>query len=239
MFGTLFGVGVGPGDPQLMTFKAAGILQNVPVIAYVVDDNGNAFARQVATAHIPPSAFELPLHFSMSPQRERRLSARQDSARRILEQLSAGKDVAFITEGDPLLYSTFQYVLLAMPPEVCVEICPGVSSFTASAAAAKFPLAIDNQRMLIATADNNTVSQLENWIAQFEVIVLFKVHRQIREIIPVLKRSGVLSESALIQRASLAEQSVVKNLSDMDGVAPPYFSILLIRGNGSAETAVR
>lgn len=230
MFGTLFGVGVGPGDSQLMTFKAASILQRVPVIAYVVDEKGDSFARQIAAAHIPASAMELPLHFSMSPQRERRLSTRQDAASLVLEQLLTGKDVAFITEGDPLLYSTFQHVLLAMPPKVCVEICPGVSSFTTAAASAQFPLAIENQRMVIATADEETTSRLAEWLPQFEVIVLFKVHRKIKEIIPILSQTGALMQSVLIQHASFADQSVVTKLADWNGSELPYFSILLIRG---------
>jgi precorrin-2/cobalt-factor-2 C20-methyltransferase len=229
MFGTLFGVGVGPGDPQLMTFKAADILKDVPVIAYVVDDKGDSFARQAAAARIPPSAMELPLHFSMSPQRERRLSARQNAASLVSEQLLLGKDVAFITEGDPLLYSTFQHLLLAMPPEVRVEICPGVSSFTAAAAAAQFPLAIENQRMVIAATDEDTVSQLANWLPQFEVIVLFKVHRRIKEIASVLRQAGALSQAVLVQHASSADPSAVTNLADWDGSELPYFSILLIR----------
>jgi precorrin-2/cobalt-factor-2 C20-methyltransferase len=218
-----------------MTFKAADILQKVPVIAYVVDDKGDSFARQVAAAHIPSSAVELPLHFSMSPQRERRVSTRQNAASLVSEQLLLGKDVAFITEGDPLLYSTFQHLLLAMPPEARVEICPGVSSFTAAAAAAQFPLALENQRMVIAAADEETISRLAEWLPQFEVIVLFKVHRRIKEIVSALGQAGALSQAVLIQHASSADKSAVTKLADWDGSALPYFSILLIRGTENSS----
>ncbi len=236
MFGTLFGVGVGPGDPQLMTFKAVDILRRVPVIAYVVDDKGKSFAREVAAAHIPNSAVELPLRFSMSPKREVRLAAREEAARLTLAQLSAGQDVAFIAEGDPMLYSTFQHLLLSMPADVRVEICPGVSSLSASAAAAVFPLALENQRMMIAAASRETASQLRGWLAQFEVVALFKVHRHLKELIAALDEIGALGSSALVQRASLADQVVTTNLAAWDDEsAPPYFSMLLIRGGKAGD----
>jgi len=235
-FGTLFGVGVGPGDPQLMTFKAASILQRAAVIAYVIDEKGDSFARQVASAHIPPSAEELPLGFSMSPQRERRLAARREAARRLLERLSAGQDVAFITEGDPLLYSTFQHILLAMPPETPVEICPGVSSVFAAAAAARFPLALESESMVIASAAQAQPETLQAWLEQFEVIVLFKVFRSLPLLIEILKQTNCLDRAALVEKASLPGQVITHDLSAWDGREPAYFSLLLVRGKGTTTS---
>jgi|YNPBryBLVA2012_1023415.scaffolds.fasta_scaffold00939_3 precorrin-2/cobalt-factor-2 C20-methyltransferase len=235
-FGTLFGVGVGPGDPQLMTFKAASILQRVRLIAYVVDEKGDSFARQVAAAHIPASAEELPLGFSMSSQRERRLVARREAARRLLERLSAGEDVAFLTEGDPLLYSTFQHVLLALPPEAPVEICPGVSSVFASAAAARFPLALENESMVIASAAQAQPEKMRAWLEQFEVIVLFKVFRSLPLLIEILKQANCLDRAALVEKASLPEQVVIHTLSAWDGREPAYFSLLLVHGKGTTTS---
>lgn len=232
MFGTLFGVGVGPGDPQLITLKAVSILQSVPVIAYVVDEKGASFARQAAAEYIPACAEELPLRFSMSPQRERRLAARQEAARLLLERLSAGQDVAFITEGDPLLYSTFQHLLLFMPPDVRLEICPGVSSVFASAAAAHFPLALEDQSMLIAPANRIEAEQLLSWLEQFEVLVLFKVFRSLNKVLEILKQADCLTGATLVTRASLQDQVIIHDLSCWDGRQPSYFSILLARGKG-------
>lgn len=231
MFGTLFGVGVGPGDPELMTFKAARILQHAAVVAYVEDDKGDSFARQVAAAYIPASAFELPLRFSMSPQRDRRLETRQEAAHLVIARLSSGEDVVFIAEGDPLLYSTFQHLLAALPPEVQVEICPGVSSLTAAAAAAHFPLALENERMVVAAANRETPREVALWLDQFDVIVLFKVHRHLAELTAALKEAGALNQAVLVQRASLGDQSVIVHLDEWDGTPSTYFSMLLIRGN--------
>jgi len=234
MYGTLFGVGVGPGDPELMTFKAAKILQRDAAIAYAVDDQGQSFARQVAAAHLPASASELPLRFSMSPRREERLETRREAARQILERLSVGQDVVFITEGDPLLYSTFQHLLTEMPPGVPVEICPGVSSLTAASAAALFPLAIEDQRLVVAATTSQTAPHLAVWLGQFEVIVLFKVHRHLNALKAALAETGALSQAVLVQRASLGGQAVVANLAAWDGTTPPYFSMLLIRGRSES-----
>ncbi len=163
-FGTLRGVGVGPGDPQLMTFKSAEIILHSAVIAYVIDEHGESYARRTAAAQFPPSAQELPLRFSMSPRREERLLARAEAARQVMEVLSTGQDVTFITEGDPLLYSTFQYLLAALPSGAPVEICPSVSSLMASAAEACFPLAIEEDRMVVAAANPEVVRCLPGWL---------------------------------------------------------------------------
>lgn len=227
--GTLWGVGVGPGDPQLLTLKAIQILQRSTVIAYVVDDKGQSYARNTAQAHFPASVRELPLHFSMSSQRAQRLAARAEAALQVSELLSAGQDVTFITEGDPLLYSTFQHLLAGLTVAAPVEICPGVSALTASAAEARFSLAVEQEQMVVAAANSETCRQLPVWLAQFEVIVLFKVHRHLAEVHALLAQSDLISRAVLVQRASLAGQTFVTELEDWDGSSPPYFSMLLLR----------
>jgi precorrin-2/cobalt-factor-2 C20-methyltransferase len=228
-FGTLFGVGVGPGDPGLMTFKAAEILRRSTVIAYVINDRGESFARQTAGAYFPATVHELPLNFSMAPQREKRLAARVEAAQQVLELLSHGQDVTFITEGDPLLYSTFQHLLAALPPEATVEICPGVSSLTASAAEACFPLAIEEDRMAVAAANAEVMRRLPGWLETFEIIILFKVHRHAKALQAMLKESNHIDRAVLVQHASLSGQAAVVDLDSWDQSPLPYFTTLLIR----------
>jgi precorrin-2/cobalt-factor-2 C20-methyltransferase len=236
MTGILFGVGVGPGDPELLTFKAAKILQSVAVIAYTVDEAANSLARQIAEAHIPASAVELPLRFSMSPNLEDRRAARKEAARLVLEALSRGLDVAFITEGDPLLYSTFQHLLAEMPPWLQVEICPGVSAFTAAAAAAHAPLALEDQQMLITTGKQLLgAGEGANWTEcrqQFDVIVIYKIHRYLDRLIQELERIDCLDQAVLVERASQPGQVVMRRLAQRDGRTPNYFSIVLLYGCG-------
>jgi precorrin-2/cobalt-factor-2 C20-methyltransferase len=228
-YGILRGVGVGPGDPQLLTFKAAEILNRRAVIAYVVDAHGESYARRTAAVHFPLKTRELPLHFVMSPRRAERLAARMKAARQVMEVLSSGEDVTFITEGDPLLYSTFQHLLTALPPEVPVEICPGVSSLTASAAEVCFPLPVEDERMVVATFNPETILRLPEWLEIFEVIVLFKAHHHIEVLQEVMTTTRHPGRVVLIQRATLTGQTRVLNLAAWDGSPLPYFTTVLIR----------
>ena len=234
MSGKLIGVGLGPGDPELLTLKAIRFIQQAPVLAYTVDAKGSSFARQIAAAHIRQGQVELPLLFSMSHQRSERQQTRQDAARQVLEMLEQEQDVVFITEGDPLLYSTFQHLLAELPPRIEIFICPGVSSLTASAAAAHVPLVVEQENMVIAATNQETSRQIASWLQQFDRIVLFKVHRHLAELHNALAESGLLSQAVLVQHASLDGQTVVCNLAEWDGSTPPYFSILLIRSRRPA-----
>ncbi len=228
-FGILRGVGVGPGDPQLMTFKAAGILRESRIVAYVMDEGGESYARRIAAAHFPPSVRELPLRFSMSCDREERLAARAQVSRQVLAFLSAGADVTFITEGDPLLYSTFQHLLDALPQDTPVEICPGVSSLTASPAEARFSLVTEEERMVVATLNPESLRRIPEWLDTFEVIVLFKAHRQTAALLTAMENAHHRGKALLVQRASLAGQASVTDLAAWDGSALPYFTTALIR----------
>lgn len=229
----LYGVGVGPGDPALMTFRAAEILARVPVIAYVVDAHGRSMARDIAAGRIPATANELPLSFPMAPERKVRVAARADAARGILARLRAGESVAFIAEGDPLLYSTFQHLLAAMPPDVRVEVCPGVSALTASAASAVFPLAIEDESLLVAVGGAGTIARLSEWLEEFDVIVLFKVHRTLDGIVDALRRCGALGRAVLVERATQGDLAARIPLDAWDGTPPGYFSMVLVRGKAA------
>lgn len=228
-FGTLRGVGVGPGDPQLITYKGAELIGQSQVIAYVVDAENSSIARNIAQTHFPNGVQELPLFFSMNPARETRVASRQEAAEKILKSLAAGNDVTFITEGDPLIYSTFQHILSAMPADVPLEICPGVSSFTAAAAEAHFSLAIEGETMLIAAATTEAMQNLVEWADQFDVVVLYKIHRQIKQAIDILKTIGHPIQATIVERASVAGQAKVMDLNAWDGKPLPYFTILLLR----------
>jgi precorrin-2/cobalt-factor-2 C20-methyltransferase len=228
-FGTLHGVGVGPGDPQLITFKGAEIIHQSKVIAYVVDEKNESIARRIAQTHLPDGIQELPLFYSMNPARETRVASRQEAAETILKILAAGDDVTFITEGDPLIYSTFQHLLSAMPAEAPLDICPGVSSFTAAAAEAHFSLAVEGETMLIAAATTEAMQNLVKWAEQFDVVVLYKIHRQIQQAMDILKTIERPIQATIVERASIAGRAKVVELNAWDGKPLPYFTILLIR----------
>ena len=124
MSGKLFGVGVGPGDPELLTLKALRIIQSAPVLAYTVNSEGFSYARQIIATHIHADQVELALSFSMSPDRSIRQTARSQATEKVLKYLRNDLDVVFVTEGDPLLYSTFQHLLARLPKAIAVEGLP-------------------------------------------------------------------------------------------------------------------
>jgi precorrin-2/cobalt-factor-2 C20-methyltransferase len=156
MPGKLYGVGVGPGAPDLLTLRAERVLQTCPVICLPARASGTSYAGSIIAHMIDHACQEiLSVQFPMLRDPERARSARGHAANQVLERLYAGHDVAFVTEGDPLLYSTFGYLLETVQrhhPTIPIEIVPGVSSITAAAAAASLPLAAWDERIAIIPA---------------------------------------------------------------------------------------
>lgn len=228
-YGVLRGVGVGPGDPELMTLRSVALLQASATIAYVVDEQGESYARKIAAGFFPAFVHEVPLFFSMSLDRSKRLAARAEAVHQVMDLLSAGDDVTFIAEGDPLLYSTFQYLLSGISPQVPVEICPGISALNASAAEASFPLLTEEERMVVATLTPESIQRLPEWLKSFDGIVFFKVHRLMADLAAALDKAQYSGRTVLVQRASLAGQAMVTDLADWDRSPLPYFTVALIR----------
>ncbi len=228
MTGRLIGVGVGPGDPELLTFRAVRLIQSASVIAFVVDGKGNSYARQTAAQLFKPEQQELPLRFSMSKDHSARLNDRQIAVNDILSRLNAGMDVVFITEGDPLLYSSFQHVISLLPPGIPVEICPGITAMNAAAAAAGFPLALENSRLIISPAESG-LEHLKTWLSQGNTVVFYKTGRHLQKIKELLAAIDTPCELAFVEHASTKGEAVYCGMKDIADNSAPYFSILLIR----------
>jgi precorrin-2/cobalt-factor-2 C20-methyltransferase len=234
MMGRLIGVGVGPGDPELLTLKAVRLIQYAPVLAFVVDGKGNSYAHQTAAPFIRPEQEELPLHFSMSKDISERLADRQLAADRLISQLKKGLDVVFITEGDPLLYSSFQHLLSALPSSVPVQICPGISAMNAAAATSGFPLALEDTRLIISPAESG-LKYLTTWLSQGNTVVFYKTGRYLQKIKELLSTIDTPCELAFVEHASTQDEAVYRRMNDIPGNSAPYFSILLIRPTISVE----
>lgn len=154
MTGTLYGIGVGPGDPELMTVKAYRRLKEADVIAYPKKGRqSKSYAEQIIDAYFAPEEKRrLGLHFPMTKDRALLEPKWNEAADAIWAELSAGRDVAFVTEGDPLLYSTFIHLMHVMErryPEAPIEVVPGVSSANAAAARLRLPLVDGDETVAI------------------------------------------------------------------------------------------
>jgi precorrin-2/cobalt-factor-2 C20-methyltransferase len=224
MSGRLYGVGVGPGDPELLTLKAARILAEAPVIAWPAPNGGESAARASAAALIPPGREEIALAIPMRPGGEPS-EAYDRAAEALAAHLVAGRDAAVLCEGDPLFYGTFIYLAERLAGRFAVTIVPGVSSLSACAAAAGQALARRDAALLVLPA---TLSDdaLEAGLRSADCCVVLKVGRHAPRLSRLLERVGRLDGAILVAHASRKDEIVVP-LAEWRGEAP-YFSAVLV-----------
>ena len=228
--GTLYLVGVGPGDPELMTLRAVRILGSAQVVAYPSTGDEAAFARDIASAFIAPDAQLLPVTIPMTVERGPAQAAYDAAAEAILAHLRDGRDVAWLCEGDPLFYGTAMYVLGRLVEAARVEIVPGVTSLTASAAAIARPLAARNEVLKVLPAPlPDDILRAELSTAPSAAII--KVGRHFDRIRLLLGETGHAANAVVVEHATTIRQRITR-LEDFRHGERPYFStILCYRGD--------
>lgn len=232
----LYGVGVGPGDPELLTIKAMRILQSVPVVCVPRSSyDSDSFALSIVDGVIDKTRQEIiPLIFPMSKDKEVTKKFWDESAIIIEGKLKAGKDVACISIGDPFFYSTFIYVfenLKERLKDLEVEIVPGVSSVNASSAAAILPLAKANERVAVLPATYEK-EMLRDALKNYDTIVLMKVNRVFDEVLAILKDMGLKDKSVFISRCGTEEEKIVRDIETLKGKELDYLSMVIVRKQG-------
>lgn len=231
-FGCLYGVGVGPGDPELVTLKAMRVLQEVPVICVPqAETSRDSYALEIVKSYLDEDKQEILRLTFPTDDEEAAGEVWRGAANSVGERLAKSQDVAFITEGDPMLYSTFSYVLDAVCqnfPEAQVEIIPGVSSVMAAAASAGVPLVTHGQRLAILPAVYG-IDDLSEAIANYDTIVLMKVNRTLLQALANLEQLGLAGKGIYVRRASTAREEVVRDLRRLSSEDLDYFSLLIIK----------
>lgn len=229
--GKLYGLGVGPGDPELLTLKAARILGQVPVVfAAASTKNEHSLALSIVKGHLRPEAEVIRLGFPMTKDQELLRQAWLDNAAQVAAVLSQGLDAAFLTLGDPMIYSTFLYLertLRELDPEVQVEVVPGVSSIQAAAAAAHQGLAESGQNLVVLSGVDDP-ERLRRGLAEADNAVILKPYRAFARIRDILAEAGLSHRAVLVSRCGLEGQAVVRGLEDVSR-NPPYFSLILVK----------
>ena len=225
MTGRLVGVGVGPGDPELLTLKAVAAIREADVVAYP-RTAGGAFARTIAERHLVPGVAELPLDTPMSRDPEPARAAYDAHAAAIAAHLELGRDVAFLCEGDSLFYGTFAYVMERLSLHHPVSIIPGVPALTAATAAAETALAVGDTVLCVVPAVVAR-EELRRRMAGNEALALMKIGRNLAEVRDALSDSGRLEDAVLVERASLPAARC-RALSAVSEDAAPYFSMVLV-----------
>jgi precorrin-2/cobalt-factor-2 C20-methyltransferase len=239
MLGTLYGIGVGPGDPELLTLKGLRLLQQVPIVAFPEGINGKpGIAQRTIAEWLQPHQKQLALHFPYVYDETVLQQAWQAAAATVWQHLAQGDDVAFVSEGDVSFYSTFTYLAQTLQqhhPEAIVQTIPGICSPMAAAAVLGIPLTVQAQRLTILPA-LYTVAELETALNTSEVLVLMKVSSVYKQVWQVLQRYDLLQSSYVVERATLPDQKIYADLSDRPHLKLPYFSILIVQVRpGKAE----
>lgn len=232
--GTLYGIGVGPGDPELITLKALKVLHRVPhIFAACSTKNTYSLALSIVRCHLNGAGIEhLPFPMSKDPQVLQ--EAWERNARRVLEVLDTGCDAAFVTLGDPLTYSTFGYLLKTLKhvrPELCIVTIPGITSYNAAAALTHIPLAEGEESFYLVSGALGA-AKLKEVIEKSDNIVMLKTYRHFDEIYQALEEMNLLDRATCISRCGLDGETVVENLRDLNGRAMPYLSMVIIKKKG-------
>ena len=226
--GTLYGVGTGPGDPQLVTRIAWSLIESAKVIAYPAPDDGVSFARSIVADAISADAIEIPMVVPMRSGRMPAQSIYDQGAEVIKTHLDAGRDVIVLCEGDPLFYGSFMY-LLARLRDYDIEIIPGITSMTACAAAEAHPLVARNDILTVLPAPLDDAT-LEAGIKSADAVVIMKVGRHLPRIRSLFDRLGYGETARYVSHASLPYQNCHK-LSDAPDDAPYFSMIILYKGD--------
>lgn len=230
---TLYGVGAGPGAPDLITLRALAILKRVPVLAL---PRGSDYGASKAWEIVEPTVGEVPgqerifLTFPMSKEPERLLPAWDKAFTAIGERLKRGLDVAFVTEGDPSLFSTFIYLQQEATrrwPDVSVVRVPGVSSITAVPAVTGIPLA-DGQERIAILPGTYGLEDLPEVLRNFDTTVIMKLGAEMPHIISVLEQEGLLDRAVFVSRATMRDQRIVRDLREVRAEHGDCFAMVVI-----------
>lgn len=224
--GMFYGLGIGPGDPELITLKALRVLQSVPVVAYPAPETGDSLARAIAAPHLKEDHTEIVIRTPMTPGNFPADDVYDHYAAEIAGHLDNGRDVAVLCEGDPFLYGSFMYMYQRLSGDYRAEVVPGVSSLGAVAAVAGRPLVSRNQVLSILPAPMDE-RNLEQCLSSTDAAAIMKVGRHLDKVKRVLARLGLDGGAIYVEHASMPDQKILP-LSEVANDAAPYFSMVLV-----------
>ncbi|MBB95188.1 MAG: precorrin-2 C(20)-methyltransferase [Rhodobacteraceae bacterium] len=236
--GTIYGLGLGPGDPDLMTVRADRLLRGARHVAFFRKAGRKGQARQIVEGMIPEGACEYPMEYPVTteipltdPAYNRLLSAFYQQCTARLRSLSdTGEDVVVLCEGDPFFYGSFMHLYTRLTGHVPVEVVPAISGMSAAWTATGAPVTWgdDVLTVLMGTLPQDDLAQR---IARTDALVIMKIGRNIDKIRAALRQAGRYDQAWLVEYASMPGQTV-QRLAEADGRVTPYFSIIILHGQG-------
>jgi precorrin-2/cobalt-factor-2 C20-methyltransferase len=223
---------VGPGDPELLTVKASKLLQRVPVVCVRQPEPGRGnYALDVVQGLLDEARQEILRLSLLADDSPETVRAWRSAGEDIGERLRRGQDVAFITEGDPMLYSAFSRLLETVrlaEPGLAVEVIPGVSSVMAAAASSGVPLVTHGQRLAVLPAVYG-IDDLREAITNYDTVVLMEVNRTLIEALANLEKLGLAGKAIYVRRATTHREEVVQDIHQLSEEDFDYFSLLIIK----------
>lgn len=233
--GTLYGIGVGPGDPDLIPVKSVKILESVDVV-FGASSTKNKFslAAQIAGKYIPDDTQMLMLPFPMTKDEDAKIRAWEENARQIIHVLEKGKDAAFLTLGDTLTYSTFGYILRAvqkLAPEISVVTIPGITSYQAAAARTNTPLMEGEESLLILSGVNGG-SHLRERLTTTENVVFLKAYKHAQDIVAAVEEAGMVENSFGISKCCRADEEIIRDIREFNHREPGYWTLIVAKKKG-------
>ena len=228
--GILYGIGVGPGDPELITLKAARILNIADVVfAAASSKNSYSLAVSIARPHIPDLTPVRQLGFPMTSDQAEKEAAWEENARMLIAELNRKSIVAFLTLGDCMTYSTYGYVLKyvrRLAPDIPVISVPGITAYQASAACLNTPL-VEGEETLLIMSGVKGGEKLRRFANIPENIVFMKAYRNMNDIISALDQNELLANSVAVKHCGLPQQEVIRDIGELKETPPNYWTLVL------------
>ncbi|MBK1986899.1 precorrin-2 C(20)-methyltransferase [Sphaerospermopsis aphanizomenoides BCCUSP55] len=224
--GRLYGVGVGPGDPELLTLKALRLLQSVPVIAYQSAIDKDSIARKIVSQYLPGNQIEVLFHLPRALEPEKATSIYDREVQPIADHLAAGQDVVVLCEGDPFFYGSFMYLFTRLSEQYQTEVVPGVSSLMACPVSLGVPFTYYNDILTVLPGTLPTETLISHLLAT-DAAAIMKLGRHFTKVRDILHQLGLASRAKYIERATMAQQRIVP-LDEVNPEEVPYFSMIVI-----------
>ncbi|QEK12824.1 cobalt-factor II C(20)-methyltransferase [Crassaminicella thermophila] len=232
-----YGIGTGPGDSSLVTIKAVNTIKNLDILfTPEPKEGGESLALSIVKEYIEPKTKIKQRHFPMNFNDQERNEAWKKIAQEIENDVKNGNNVGFITLGDPMLYSTYVYILELLKEKIEIETISGISAFSNIAASQNFPLVMDKEALVVipCTADEE---KIDFTLKNYNSIVLMKVYKNFKEIIQKLKAYDLIKYAILVSNSSQNNEVVYRDLENITKDKISYFSTILI--NKKQPTALR
>lgn len=238
MTGTIYGVGLGPGDPDLMSVKSHRLLTNAKHVAFFRKAGRKGQARAIVDGMIPDDAVEFAMEYPVTteiplsdPRYNQMLSAfYAEVTDHLIALAKSGEDVVVLCEGDPFFYGSFMHIYARVKDHVPTEVIPAITGMSGAWTATGAPITWgdDVLTVLMGTLDE---AKLTQHIADTDALVIMKIGTNFEKVITCLKQGGKYADAYLVQFATMGKQTVTK-LSDVSEMVTPYFSIIVVHGQG-------